>query len=74
MLELCWKGTKEVTLSDGSIRKFLKDGDEVSAACRLPSSLCCLLSAFSSLVSPFFCLVLDVCSLFSAVCLLIMAL
>ena len=29
MLELCWKGTKELTLSDGSTRKFLKDGDDV---------------------------------------------
>lgn len=30
MLELCWKGTKEVKMNDGSIRKFLKDGDEVN--------------------------------------------
>lgn len=30
MLELSWKGTKEVKLSDGSVRKFLKDGDEVN--------------------------------------------
>mmetsp|Transcript_16031 Transcript_16031/g.31394 ORF Transcript_16031/g.31394 Transcript_16031/m.31394 type:complete len:440 (+) Transcript_16031:36-1355(+) len=30
MLELCWKGTKEVPMNDGSIRKFLKDGDEVN--------------------------------------------
>ena len=29
MLELCWKGTKTVALSDGSERKFLKDGDTV---------------------------------------------
>lgn len=29
MLELCWKGTKEVPLSDGETRKFLKDGDTV---------------------------------------------
>lgn len=30
MLELSWKGTKEVAMDDGSIRKFLKDGDEVN--------------------------------------------
>ena len=31
MLELCWQGTKEVgPLCDGSMRKFLKDGDEVA--------------------------------------------
>ena len=31
MLELCWQGTKEVgPLSDGTIRKFLKDGDVVT--------------------------------------------
>jgi len=29
LLELCWKGTKEVKLRDGTSRKFLKDGDEV---------------------------------------------
>ena len=29
MLELCWKGTKPMTLSDGSQRKFLADGDDV---------------------------------------------
>ena len=30
MLELCWKGTREVKLGDtGEIRKFLRDGDEV---------------------------------------------
>jgi fumarylacetoacetase len=30
MLELCWKGTKEVTLgSSGEVRKFLHDGDTV---------------------------------------------
>lgn len=37
MLELCWQGTKEVgPLSDGSMRKFLKDGDTVTlrGACR----------------------------------------
>ncbi len=27
MLELCWRGTKPITLKDGSERKFLKDGD-----------------------------------------------
>jgi len=30
MLELCWKGTKEIPMNDGSIRKFLRDGDEVN--------------------------------------------
>ncbi|XP_071445905.1 fumarylacetoacetase [Hetaerina americana] len=30
MLELCWKGTKTVPLSDGATRKFLQDGDEVT--------------------------------------------
>lgn len=29
MLELSWKGTKEVALTNGETRKFLKDGDEV---------------------------------------------
>ncbi|RWS07172.1 fumarylacetoacetase-like protein [Dinothrombium tinctorium] len=29
MLELSWNGTKPLTLSDGSERKFLHDGDEV---------------------------------------------
>jgi len=29
MLELSWRGTKPLTLSDGSTRKFLQDGDEV---------------------------------------------
>ena len=29
MLELCWKGTREVDLGNGITRKFLKDGDEV---------------------------------------------
>ncbi|XP_014473574.1 PREDICTED: fumarylacetoacetase isoform X2 [Dinoponera quadriceps] len=29
MLELCWKGTKNVPLKDGTTRKFLQDGDEV---------------------------------------------
>jgi maleylacetoacetate isomerase len=30
MLELCWKGTREVKLGDsGEVRKFLKDGDTV---------------------------------------------
>jgi fumarylacetoacetase len=28
MLELSWKGTREVALPDGSVRKFLKDGDK----------------------------------------------
>jgi len=30
MLELSWKGTKEVKVGDTAIRKFLKDGDEVN--------------------------------------------
>jgi len=29
MLELAWKGTKPVEMSDGSTRKFIEDGDEV---------------------------------------------
>ncbi|CAK8694890.1 fumarylacetoacetase-like [Clavelina lepadiformis] len=29
MLELCWKGTREVNLGNGNVRKFLKDGDNV---------------------------------------------
>eukprot|EP00937_MAST-01D_sp_MAST-1D-sp2_P002775 g2775.t1 len=29
MLELCWKGTKEVPLGDEATRKFLKNGDNV---------------------------------------------
>lgn len=29
MLELCWKGTKEVPLEGGETRKFLRDGDNV---------------------------------------------
>ena len=29
MLELAWKGTKPITLSDGSQRKFILDGDTV---------------------------------------------
>lgn len=30
MLELSWKGTREVILSDGQKRKFLQDGDKVT--------------------------------------------
>jgi fumarylacetoacetase len=30
MLELAWKGTKPVKLSDGSERKFLQNGDTVT--------------------------------------------
>jgi fumarylacetoacetase len=30
MLELCWKGTREVDLGDEAKRKFLKDGDNVT--------------------------------------------
>ena len=29
MLELCWKGTKPLTMPNGSQRKFLADGDDV---------------------------------------------
>lgn len=29
MLELSWKGTKEISLGGSETRKFLKDGDEV---------------------------------------------
>lgn len=29
MLELSWKGTKPITLQDGTQRKFLLDGDTV---------------------------------------------
>ena len=29
MLELAWKGTKPLTLDDGSERKFIADGDTV---------------------------------------------
>lgn len=29
MLELSWRGTREIDLGNGEIRKFLKDGDEV---------------------------------------------
>lgn len=29
MLELSWKGSKEICLSDGDTRKFIKDGDSI---------------------------------------------
>lgn len=29
LIELSWRGTKEVQLGEGEVRKFLKDGDEV---------------------------------------------
>jgi len=29
LLELCWKGTKEIQLANGVKRKFIQDGDEV---------------------------------------------
>merc|ERR1719258_460826 len=29
MLELCWKGTKPMTMPDGTQRKFINDGDTV---------------------------------------------
>lgn len=30
MLELSWRGSKNITLGDKEIRTFLKDGDEVT--------------------------------------------
>ena len=30
LLEICWKGTKPLTLPDGSERKFIKNGDEIN--------------------------------------------
>lgn len=30
MLELCWKGTRPLTLNDGSTRTFIQDGDKVT--------------------------------------------
>jgi len=30
MLEISWKGTKPVTLDDGTTRKFIQDGDTVT--------------------------------------------
>lgn len=30
MLELSWRGSKNITLGDKEIRSFLKDGDEVT--------------------------------------------
>jgi fumarylacetoacetase len=29
MLELAWQGTKPIRMKDGSVRKFINDGDEV---------------------------------------------
>lgn len=29
MLELSWKGTRSISLKDGTTRKFLQDGDEI---------------------------------------------
>lgn len=29
MLELSWKGTREVDIGNGNVRKFIKDGDNV---------------------------------------------
>ena len=29
MLELCWKGTKPISLPDGTQRKFIEDGDTI---------------------------------------------
>jgi len=30
MLELCWKGSKDISFPDGSKRKFIQDGDEIN--------------------------------------------
>jgi fumarylacetoacetase len=30
MIELSWRGTKEVDVGDGQVRKFIKDGDTVT--------------------------------------------
>lgn len=30
MLELCWKGTKPISMDDGSTRTFIQDGDKVT--------------------------------------------
>ena len=30
MLELCWKGTKPISMDDGSTRTFIQDGDQVT--------------------------------------------
>jgi fumarylacetoacetase len=30
LLELSWKGTKPITLKDGSQRKFIEDGDSIT--------------------------------------------
>lgn len=37
MLELCWKGTKTVPMKDGTTRKFLQDGDEVTIRGKPPT-------------------------------------
>ena len=29
MLEICWKGTKPLSMPDGTERKFIQDGDSV---------------------------------------------
>ena len=29
MLELSWKGTREVDIGNGEVRKFIKDGDDI---------------------------------------------
>lgn len=41
MLELCWKGTRPITLPDGSTRVFVQDGDTVNlrASALLPGGL-----------------------------------
>jgi fumarylacetoacetase len=35
-LELTWNGTEPVTLSDGSTRSFLEDGDQVAITATAP--------------------------------------
>ncbi|HEU5271958.1 MAG TPA: fumarylacetoacetase [Jatrophihabitans sp.] len=36
LLELCWGGAEPITLSDGSVRTFLEDGDEVTITATAP--------------------------------------
>ena len=40
MLELCWKGTKQVDLGNGQTRKFLQDGDEVIMTGKSSTEIC----------------------------------
>src|SRR4029079_5843620 len=36
LLELCWGGAEPITLSDGSVRTFLEDGDRVTITASAP--------------------------------------